>query len=153
MRETAMAAHLDSKGRPIVAVTGMGIVTSLGQGKADNWAALTEGRSGIHRITRFPIDHLATTICGMVDFLPSSTRGCVAHTYELARLAAEEAVAEAKIAPGALDGPLFLAAPPVEMDWRQRLQLFARTKPGDGEGYSAMIAAALRGEGADLFEE
>jgi 3-oxoacyl-(acyl-carrier-protein) synthase len=29
-----------------VVVTGMGMVTSLGQGKADNWSALTAGRSG-----------------------------------------------------------------------------------------------------------
>ena len=58
--------------RPIVAVTGIGIVTSLGVGKADNWAALTSGRSGIHEITRFPTDHLNTRIAGTVDFLTSS---------------------------------------------------------------------------------
>ena len=43
----------DSRGRPVVAVTGLGIVTSLGQGKAANWEALTAGRSGIHAIERF----------------------------------------------------------------------------------------------------
>ena len=42
----------DTKGRPLVAVTGMGVVTSLGQGKDDTWAALTAGQSGIHRIER-----------------------------------------------------------------------------------------------------
>ena len=50
----------DSMGRPIVVVTGMGVVTSLGQGKEDNWKKLTSGVSGIHRITRFPIDGLKT---------------------------------------------------------------------------------------------
>ena len=40
----------DNQGRPLVAVTGMGVVTSLGQGKDDTWAALTAGKSGIHRI-------------------------------------------------------------------------------------------------------
>ena len=50
-------------GRPIVAVTGIGVVTSLGVGKTDNWAALTSGKSGIHPITRFPVDHLNTRIC------------------------------------------------------------------------------------------
>ena len=40
-------------GRPVVVVTGRGIITSLGAGKADNWAKLTAGESGIHRITRF----------------------------------------------------------------------------------------------------
>ena len=37
----------DHAGRPIVVVTGMGIVTSLGAGKTDNWAKLTAGESGI----------------------------------------------------------------------------------------------------------
>ncbi len=52
--ERTMTRHVDHLGRPIVAVTGIGIVTSLGVGKAVNWAALTAGRSGIHAITRFP---------------------------------------------------------------------------------------------------
>ena len=57
-------------GRPgYVVVTGMGMVTSLGQGKEDNWAKLTAGQSGIHRITRFPVEGMRTTIAGTVDFL------------------------------------------------------------------------------------
>ena len=60
-----MAGHmLDSKGRPVVVVTGLGVVTSLGQGKEDNWAAVTAGRSGIRSITRFPTDGLSTKIAG-----------------------------------------------------------------------------------------
>ena len=49
-----MTAPRDKFGRPIVVVTGMGVVTSLGAGKADNWAKLTAGESGIRTITRFP---------------------------------------------------------------------------------------------------
>jgi 3-oxoacyl-[acyl-carrier-protein] synthase II len=64
-----MSQGHDKKGRPLVAVTGMGVVTSLGNGKADNWAALTQGRSGIRSITRFPTDGLRTTIAGTVDTL------------------------------------------------------------------------------------
>ena len=41
------ASRRDSKGRPVVAVTGMGIVTPLGTGKDDNWNKLTAGESGI----------------------------------------------------------------------------------------------------------
>ena len=68
----------DHLGRPIVAVTGIGIVTSLGVGKTDNWAALTSGRSGIHAITRFPTDHLNTRIAGTVDFLQVEQQGASA---------------------------------------------------------------------------
>ncbi|TIX95834.1 MAG: beta-ketoacyl-ACP synthase, partial [Mesorhizobium sp.] len=85
-----MANLNDHMGRPIVAVTGIGVVTSLGVGKADNWAALTAGKSGIHPITRFPVDHLNTRISGMVDFLPSSSKGASLLTYDLAEIAAQE---------------------------------------------------------------
>ena len=57
-----MSAPSDKFGRPIVVVTGMGVVTSLGAGKQDNWRKLTAGESGIRTVTRFPdrrveIDH------------------------------------------------------------------------------------------------
>ena len=61
----------DRHGRPIVVVTGMGVVTSLGTGKTDNWQKLTAGQSGIHAITRFPTEGLRTRIAGTVDFLPA----------------------------------------------------------------------------------
>ena len=59
-----MTTHRDAKGRPLVAVTGLGVVTSLGQGKDTNWQALTAGKSGIHRIDRFPTEGLKTSIGG-----------------------------------------------------------------------------------------
>ncbi len=65
-----MASARDKNGRPVVVVTGMGVITSLGAGKADNWAKLSAGESGIHRITRFPNEGLKTTIAGSVDFIP-----------------------------------------------------------------------------------
>ena len=65
-----MTATRDKFGRPIVVVTGMGVVTSLGAGKTDNWAKLTAGESGIRTITRFPTDGLKTTMAGTVDFVP-----------------------------------------------------------------------------------
>ena len=49
-----MSAPSDKFGRPIVVVTGMGVVTSLGAGKQDNWRKLTAGESGIRTVTRFP---------------------------------------------------------------------------------------------------
>src|SRR5207248_3083181 len=64
-----ITAPRDKLGRPIVVVTGMGIVTSLGAGKTDNWAKLTAGESGIRTVTRLPIDGLKTTMAGTVDFV------------------------------------------------------------------------------------
>ena len=65
-----MAAPRDKLGRPIVVVTGMGVATSLGGGKSDNWKKLTAGESGIRTITRFPIEGLKTTMAGTIDFVP-----------------------------------------------------------------------------------
>ena len=64
-----MSAPSDKFGRPIVVVTGMGVVTSLGAGKEDNWRKLTAGESGIRTVTRFPIEGLKSTMAGTVDFV------------------------------------------------------------------------------------
>jgi 3-oxoacyl-[acyl-carrier-protein] synthase II len=117
-----MAAMKDKHGRPVVVVTGMGVVTSLGKGKDENWAKLTAGESGIHTITRFPIEGLRTTIAGTVDFVPFENAPDL--TTKMAALAGEEAVGEAKIGEaGAFPGPLFLGMPPVELEWPQRQDL------------------------------
>ena len=129
----------DHLGRPIVAVTGIGVVTPLGAGMDENWTALTEGRSGIHTITRFPTDHLKTTIAGTVDFLPASGRGVTALTQQLAEYAGREAVAQAGLS-GEFSGPLFLASPPVELSWQDRLSLY---KSGsEAEGYQRLLAVS-----------
>lgn len=148
-----MPKMTDHSGRAIVAVTGIGIVTSLGGGRKDNWDALTSGHSGIHPIKRFPTNELATTISGMVDFLDSSTVGLVAHTYELARLAGDEALEQAALDSGDFGGPLFLAAPPVEIDWRQRYALFERGDKDQGTGYERLLAAARTGKATEMFDE
>ncbi|PBC00229.1 beta-ketoacyl-ACP synthase [Mesorhizobium sp. WSM3862] len=145
-----MANLRDHMGRPIVAVTGIGVVTSLGVGKADNWAALTSGKSGIHPITRFPVDHLNTRISGMVDFLPSSSKGASPLTYELAETAAQEAVSEAGLDSGDFGGPLFLASPPVELDWADRFSLYNSDKKESGSERLLRVARGLKELG--IFE-
>src|SRR5690606_7076602 len=65
----AKAAMRDDRGRPIVVVTGMGVITSLGEGKTENWAKLTAGQSGISTIRRFSTDGLKTRIAGTIDFV------------------------------------------------------------------------------------
>ncbi|MGI6855715.1 beta-ketoacyl-ACP synthase [Mesorhizobium sp. 1B3] len=144
-----MASMTDHMGRKVVAVTGIGVVTSLGVGKKDNWDALTSGRSGIHAITRFPIDHLNTRIAGTVDFLPASSQGASALTYELAALSAEEALAESGFGSSDFNGPLFLASPPVELDWKDRFKLY---HAGKGiEGYGRLLEVARKLNSAEVF--
>jgi 3-oxoacyl-[acyl-carrier-protein] synthase II len=119
-----MAASRDKFGRPVVVVTGMGIVTSLGAGKEDNWAKLTAGESGIRTISRFPIDGLKTTMAGTIDFVTVEPSSSTALTEKLADMATEEAVAQSGIgSKGDFPGPLFLAVAPVEVEWPQRIEV------------------------------
>jgi 3-oxoacyl-[acyl-carrier-protein] synthase II len=119
-----MTAPRDKLGRPIVVVTGMGILTSLGAGKTDNWAKLTAGKSGIRTVTRFPIDGLKTTMAGTVDFVSVEPFSSTGLTERLAEMAVEEALEQSGIgAKGDFPGPLFLAVAPVEVEWPQRLEL------------------------------
>ena len=127
-----MTAPRDKLGRPIVVVTGMGIVTSLGAGKSDNWAKLTAGQSGIRTVTRFPIDGLKTTMAGTVDFVPVEPFSSTGLTERLAEMATEEALEQSGLgAKGDFPGPLFLAVAPVEVEWPQRLELGRATAKED----------------------
>ena len=119
-----MTAMRDKSGRPVVVVTGMGVVTSLGSGKTDNWAKLCAGESGIRTITRFPTDGLKTTMAGAIDFVPVEPFSSTDLSERLADIATEEAIAQAGIGrAGDFPGPLFLAVAPVELEWPQRQEL------------------------------
>ena len=119
-----MTASRDKFGRPIVVVTGMGVVTSLGAGKADNWKKLTAGESGIRTVTRFPIDGLKSTMAGTVDFVTVEPSSSTALTERLADISTEEALAQSGIGrKGDFPGPLFLAVAPVEVEWPQRIEV------------------------------
>jgi len=144
-------AYQDNKGRPRVVVTGMGLVTSLGQGKADNWAALTEGRSGIRPITRFPTDGLRTAIAGAVDFLDIGVYSAPALSAAMALTAGGEAIAEANIgSTGAFPGPLYLATPPAEIEWSQRWALYDASSGSEHAGYKRLLAAARASEWREM---
>jgi 3-oxoacyl-[acyl-carrier-protein] synthase II len=136
----------DKAGRPIVVVTGSGIVTSLGAGKADNWRRLTAGESGIRKITRFGTDSLKTKVAGTVDFIPLDTYSAPALSERLAELAVEEAVAEAELGSrGRFPGPLFLAVAPIELDWPQREVLASGSGANDVVSYDDLLRAAATG--------
>ena len=135
-----MTATHDKFGRPIVVVTGMGVVTSLGAGKADNWKKLTAGESGIRTISRFPTDGLKTTMAGAIDFIPVEPFSSTDLSERLGELVGEEAIAQSGIgSKGDFPGPLFLAVAPVEVEWPQRQELGRAIGSQTDIDYDAML--------------
>jgi 3-oxoacyl-[acyl-carrier-protein] synthase II len=55
-----------------VAVTGLGLVSPLAVGNAENWRALTAGESGVGPITRFDASRFTSRIAGEVKSFDSS---------------------------------------------------------------------------------
>jgi 3-oxoacyl-[acyl-carrier-protein] synthase II len=141
-----MTSSRDQNGRPVVVVTGMGVITSLGAGKADNWKKLTAGESGIHRITRFPNEGLKTTIAGTVDFVPVDPFCSTELGERMATMVADEAISEAGIGrKGDFPGPLFLAVAPIEIEWLHREAFAAGSGANDAVGYDDLLRASASG--------
>jgi 3-oxoacyl-[acyl-carrier-protein] synthase II len=142
-----MSANRDKFGRPIVVVTGMGVVTSLGAGKSDNWAKLSAGESGIRTITRFPTDGLKTTMAGAVDFIPVEPFSSTVMSEKLADVATQEAIAQSNIGTkGDFPGPLFLAVAPVELEWHPRQEVARATGLKSGIDYDLLMRASGGGK-------
>jgi 3-oxoacyl-[acyl-carrier-protein] synthase II len=142
-----MASYRDKSGRPVVVVTGMGVVTSLGAGKTDNWDKLTAGESGIRAIKRFSTEGLRTRIAGTVDFVPVDPLTSPALAGRLADMAAEEAIAQSGVgSKGHFPGPLFLAVAPVEVEWPQRQELAKASGANEAVTYTDLIRAASSGK-------
>ena len=137
--------RLDHAGRPVVVVTGLGMLTSLGQGVAENWRRLTAGESGIRRVSRFPITGLRTTIAGTVDYLPLANPSSAALAEVMADLAAQEAIVSAGLPLDDFPGPLMLALAPVEMEWPQRQSIAAASGTGPVT-YADLLRAAGSGD-------
>ena len=147
------SSYRDFQGRPIVVVTGIGLVSSLGQGVEDNWAALTAGRSGIHAITRFATDNLRTRIAGTVDFMDVSPVTGIDLSFALAESAGLEAVRMAGYDKD-FPGPLFLAAPPIELEWQHRFALDAL--PGEAReeaGYDRLIELVRQNRDPAMYRQ
>ena len=142
----------DKTGRPVIAVTGIGVVTSLGIGQDENWSKLTAGVSGIRRISRFPIDGLRTTIAGTVDAAYTDYMPPADLTTRLAFLAAEEAVAQSGIgSKNHFPGPLFIAPPPLELEWHYREALAAAAGTDIDVNYPDLMRAAARPQFSPVF--
>jgi 3-oxoacyl-[acyl-carrier-protein] synthase II len=141
-----MGSMRDKAGRPIVVVTGGGLVTSLGAGKSDNWRRLTAGESGIREITRFGTEGLRTKVAGTVDFIPLDPYSAPALSERLAELAAEEAIAQSGLGSrGHFPGPLFLAVAPVEIEWPHREVLANGSGANQAVSYDDLLRAAASG--------
>ena len=147
-------ADRDQAGRPVVVVTGYGVVTSLGAGKDDNWKKLTAGQSGIRAITRFATDGLKTRIAGTVDFVPiAPSVNAPELSQRLAELAAEEAIAQSGIGtPGDFPGPLFMAVAPVEIEWQQRHELAVASGANDALTYNDLTRVSETGRFHNYYE-
>ena len=140
-------------GQPVVVVTGMGLITSLGAGKTDNWAKLIAGESGVHRITRFANEGLKTTIAGTVDFIPVEPFCSTELGERMAAIVAEEAIDQAGIgSKGDFPGPLFLAVAPVEIEWLHRDALAVGSGTNDAVGYNDLLRASASGRFRAIHE-
>ena len=148
-----MARYLDQAGRPIVAITGIGVVTSLGIGTEDNWRKLTAGESGVRTIARFATEGLKTRIAGAIDFVAAEPLSTPELSERLAVIAVEEAIAKAAIgAHGNFPGPLFLAVPPIELEWPQRRALTQVSGANGNITYHDLMRRADAGGFEQVYE-
>jgi 3-oxoacyl-[acyl-carrier-protein] synthase II len=128
-----------------IAVTGIGLVTPLGFGVVDSWAALLAGKSGVRPITRFATENLKTRFAASV-MLPEESDGrfvsAADRLHAYAGSAAEEALAMAGMGGRAgFPGPLVLGMPPIEVEMSDRLALLRRANT---PGYAGMATAAVQ---------
>lgn len=138
----------DPHNRPLVAVTGMGVLTSLGNGREDNWRALTAGESGLKRITRFPTEGLRSTVAGTIDdYLPGAGElHSVERSARMAEIVGRQAIDQARIGVcWSFPGPLFIATPPSEFEWPQFLKLHAAGRSEEPADYARLLSAARSG--------
>jgi len=99
-----MTSHLPEhwNGRRVV-ITGMGAVTSLGNGVETYWRGLLEGRSGVGPMTYFDVSEYPTRIAALVkdfdplDFMDRKDAKRTARFTQYAWAAAAEAIAQARL--------------------------------------------------------
>jgi 3-oxoacyl-[acyl-carrier-protein] synthase II len=81
-----------------IAITGAGIICSIGRDKSEVWRSIVETRAGIGKMTSFPGETFPTDIAAEADaHLPISRREAkrMSRTDVLALIAAKEAIAQA----------------------------------------------------------
>lgn len=81
-----------------VAITGIGVITTLGSEVDEFWEALVEGKSGIRKITQFDASDLPCQIAGEVihfrpeDYLPLKQARRMSRASQLSLAAAQKAI-------------------------------------------------------------
>jgi len=88
-----------------VAITGMGIISAIGNNVAENYSSLLEGRTGISHISKIDTVHKGNIMVGEIEFtnreleakLGLSANNNYSRTALLGAIAAKEAIANAKI--------------------------------------------------------
>src|SRR3954465_15185345 len=84
-----------------LAITGIGIICSIGRNRSEVWRSIIESRSGIGKLTRFPGETFPTDVAAEVgeidDLLPIDSRVArrMSRSDLLAVIAANEAVTQA----------------------------------------------------------
>jgi 3-oxoacyl-(acyl-carrier-protein) synthase len=93
-----------------VAITGIGMVTPVGNDAPSSWAGLLEGRSGLGLITNFDASGFSARIGAEVKHFPEAAGvpdrklgKFASRTHRFALAAAEEALADAGLRPNATD--------------------------------------------------
>ncbi|MCK1820282.1 beta-ketoacyl-ACP synthase II [Streptomyces sp. XM83C] len=96
-------ARDSQRGDRRVVVTGTGVISPVGHTVQDFWAAVTDGRSGIRRITRYDADTLPTPLAGEITgfdpraYMPNRTARRLDRYAQFALAAALEATDQAKL--------------------------------------------------------
>ena len=73
--------------------------------------------------------------------------------YKIALLAGEEAISQSGIgSKGHFPGPLFLALPPLEIEWPYRMQRAEQAIPGGDAGYPDLMRVAREPQFAPIYE-
>jgi len=88
-----------------VAITGMGIISAIGNNVAENYSSLLEGRTGISKISKIDTIHKDSIMVGEIEYtnqeleakLGLSPYNNYSRTALLGAVAAKEAIADAKI--------------------------------------------------------
>ncbi|RMA65725.1 beta-ketoacyl-[acyl-carrier-protein] synthase family protein [Ulvibacter antarcticus] len=88
-----------------VAITGMGIISAIGNNVAENYSALVEGRKGISRVDKIDTVHRDAIMVGEIDFTNAELESQLgldsdnnySRTALLGAVAAKQAIADAQI--------------------------------------------------------